>query len=87
MDREIKVPSDWNAEVQKNIDRFAFTFQSQSDFTIAKRIYERLLELRKLSIAAFEKNPIDAGKTYRLRAELDDLIIRAKAELDAWERK
>ena len=87
MDREIKVPSDWNAEVQKNIDRFAFTFQSQSDFTIAKRIYGRLLELSKLSLSAFEKNPSDAGKTYRLRAELDDLIIRAKAELDAWERK
>ena len=75
MDREIKIPPDWNAEVQTNIDRFAFTFQTQSDFTIAKRIYERLLELRKLSIVAFEKNPSDAGKTYRLRAELDDLII------------
>ncbi len=87
MDREIKIPPDWNAEVQTNIDRFAFTFQTQSDFTIAKRIYERLLELRKLSIDAFEKNPNDAGKTYSLRAELDDLIIRAKAEVDAWEQK
>ena len=87
MDRGIKIPPDWNAEVQTNIDRFAFTFQTQSDFTIAKRIYERLLELRKLSIVPFEKNPSDAGKTYGLRSELDDLIIRAKAELDAWERK
>ena len=87
MDREIKIPPNWNAEVQTNIERFAFTFQTQSDFTIAKRIYERLLELRKLSIVAFEKNPSDAGKTYRLHTELDDLIIRAKAELCAWERK
>ena len=87
MDREIKIPPNWNAEVKTNIERFAFTFQTQSDFTIAKRIYERLLELRKLSIVAFEKNPNDAGKTYRLHTELDELINEAKAELDAWERK
>ena len=87
MDREIKIPPNWNAEVQTNIERFAFTFQTQSDFTIAKRIYERLLELRKLSIVAFEKNPNDAGKTYRLHTELDELIIECKSELDAWERK
>ena len=82
MDREIKVPSDWNAEVQKNIDRFAFTFQSQSDVTIAERIYERLLELRELSEDAFEQDPAGAEQRYRLRAELDDLIIRAQREID-----
>ncbi len=86
MGREIKVPSDWNAEVQKNIDRFAFTFQSQTDVTIAERIYGRLLELRELSVGAFEQDPSGAAETYQLCVELDDLIIRAKAELDAWER-
>ncbi len=82
MGREIKVPSDWNAEVQKNIDRFAFTFQSQTDVTIAQRIYERLLELRELSEDAFEQDPAGAEQRYRLRAELDDLIIRAQKEID-----
>ena len=82
MGREIKVPSDWNAEVQKNIDRFAFTFQSQTDVTIAQRIYERLLELRVLSEDAFEQDPAGAEQRYRLRAELDDLIIRAQREID-----
>ena len=83
MGREIKVPSDWNAEVQKNIDRFAFTFQSQTDVTIAERIYERLLELRELSEDAFEQDPDGAGESYRLRAELDDLIVRAQREIDS----
>ncbi len=82
MGREIKVPSDWNAEVQKNIDRFTFTFQSQTDVTIAERIYERLLELRELSEDAFEQDPAGAEQRYRLRAELDDLIIRAQKEID-----
>ena len=82
MGREIKVPSDWNAEVQKNIDRFAFTFRTQTDVTIAQRIYERLLELRKLSEDAFEQDPAGAEQTYRLRAELDDLIVRAQREID-----
>ncbi len=87
MAREIKVPSDWNAEVQKNIDRFAFTFQSQTDVTIAERIYERLLELRELSEDAFEQDPSGAAETYRLCAELDDLIVRADVELEQWNKK
>ena len=82
MDREIKVPSDWNAEVQKNIDRFAFTFQSQTDEMIAQRIYERLLELKELCVDGFEQDPVGAEQTYRLRTELDDLIVRAQKELD-----
>ena len=73
--------------MQTNIDRFAFTFQTQTDFTIAERIYERLLELRELSKDAFEQNPIGAEKTYRLCAELDDLIVQAKAEFDTWDQK
>ena len=82
MGREIKVPSDWNAEVQKNIDRIAFTFQSQTDEMIARRIYERLLELKELCVDGFEQDPVGAEQTYRLRAELDDLIVRAQKELD-----
>ena len=82
MGREIKVPSDWNAEVQKNIDRFAFTFQSQTDVMIARRIYERLLELKELCVDGFEQDPVGAEQRYRLRAELDDLIARAKKEID-----
>ena len=82
MGREIKVPSDWNAEVQKNIDRFAFTFQSQTDVMIARRIYERLLELKELCVDGFEQDPVGAEQRYRLHAELDDLIVRAQKEID-----
>ena len=83
MGREIKIPSDWNAEVQKNIYRFAFTFQSQTDVMIAQRIYERLLELKELCLEGFEQDPVGAEQTYRLRAELDDLTARAKKEINA----
>jgi len=87
MDRDVKIPPDWNAEVQINIDRFRFTFETQNDFTIAERIYKRLLELRELYIEAFEQDPGAAERAYRLHSELDDLIVRAKAALESWDQQ
>ncbi len=85
MGREVKIPADWNTEVQTNIDRFDFTFQIQRDFAIANRIYGRLLELRDLYLKAFDEDPTAADKEHRLHIELDYLILRAKERIDAWE--
>ena len=87
MDRDVKIPPDWNAEVQINIDRFRFTFETQNDFTIAERIYKRLLELRELYIEASEQDLGAAERVYRLHSELDDLIVRAKAALESWDQQ
>ncbi len=85
MGREVKIPVDWNAEVQTNIDRFDFTFHVQKDVAIADRIYGRLFELRDIYLKAHDEDPAAADKEYRLHSELDHLILRAKERIDAWE--
>lgn len=84
MSKEIRIPPDWNAEVQTNLDRFDFTFNAQKDFDIAERIYRRLLELRGMYVIAFTENEEKANAEYTLRLELDDLILKANDSLMNW---
>jgi len=84
MDKEVKIPPDWNAEVQTNIDRYDFTFNVQKDFTIAGRIYGRMLELKGIYLEACDQDPTAAGTKYHLHTELDQLILRAKERLETW---
>ena len=84
MDKEVRIPPDWNAEVQTNIDRYDFTFNVQKDFSIADRIYGRMLELNGIYLEAYDQDPTTADTKFHLHTELDQLILRAKERIDTW---
>jgi hypothetical protein len=87
MSKEIRIPPDWNAEVQINLDRFDFTFNAQTDFDIAERIYQRMLELKGMYVTACNENEEKANAEYTLRFQLDGLILKANDSLTSWSHR